>query len=104
MAEYTKGNCKECLYLTSCKHLLRIAIPTFTDEEIDKAMSRFDDCARFTPCTGVVEVRQGAWKKVCRPERGTFYKCSLCDTIHDRDYDYCNNCYAKMDGGVMANE
>ena len=45
------------------------------------------------------ETRRGHWVKHellgCEP----FYECSLCEKIHDDEYNYCNNCGAKMDGG-----
>lgn len=50
------------------------------------------------PAADVVEVRHGEWKKIellgCEP----MYECSICGKLHDQDYDYCNNCGAKMDG------
>lgn len=50
------------------------------------------------PAADVVEVRHGEWKKIellgCEP----MYECSICEKLHDQDYNYCNNCGAKMDG------
>ena len=50
------------------------------------------------PTVDAVEVVHGQWirKKLvmCEP----YYLCSVCGKLHDQDYNFCNNCGAKMDG------
>lgn len=42
-------------------------------------------------------VVHGKWKKEkligCEP----YYLCSVCRKLHHQDYNFCNNCGAKMD-------
>ena len=53
----------------------------------------------FAPTVDAVEVVHGQWIKkklvMCEP----YYLCSVCCKLHDQDYNFCNNCGAKMDGG-----
>ena len=48
---------------------------------------------------GVVLREKGEWIKQeltgCEP----FYLCSVCEKIHDEDYNFCNNCGADMRKG-----
>ena len=56
------------------------------------------------PTVEAVEVVHGRWIRKhllgCEP----FYLCSICEKLHDQDYNFCNNCGAKMDGDDHAKE
>lgn len=51
------------------------------------------------PTLNVEPIRYGLWLKEeligCEP----YYLCSLCGKLHYQDYNFCNNCGAKMNGG-----
>jgi predicted nucleic acid-binding Zn ribbon protein len=57
-----------------------------------------EDCIDDAPTVDAVEVVHGRWIKkklvMCEP----YYLCSVCGKLHDQDYNFCNNCGAKMDG------
>ena len=52
---------------------------------------------RNRPIIEAAEVIHGRWIKFqflgCEPT----YECSVCGKLHDQDYNFCNNCGAKMD-------
>ena len=49
------------------------------------------------PTADVVEVRHGEWKKVY--EKYPRYVCTSCNHLYNnKEYKYCPNCGAKMDG------
>ncbi len=52
---------------------------------------------RIAPTADVVEVRHGEWKKVS--EKYPRYVCTCCNHLYNnKEYGYCPNCGAKMDG------
>ena len=57
------------------------------------------------PAADVAEVRHGEWKKIdVQPYFRKHYSignysCSVCHRKGMRDWNYCPNCGAKMDGG-----
>lgn len=46
----------------------------------------------------MVEQKHGRWIKKQYVGYEPFYLCSVCEKIHDQEYNFCNNCGAKMDG------
>ncbi len=42
-------------------------------------------------------VKHGHWIKFQFLGCGPTYECSVCGKLHDQDYNFCNNCGAKMD-------
>ena len=51
----------------------------------------------YMPTADVVEVRHGEWKQAS--EKYPRYVCTSCNHLfNNKNYNYCPNCGAKMDG------
>ena len=56
----------------------------------------------FSPTADVVEVRHGEWKKLY--DKAPRYVCTACNHLYNnREYKFCPNCGAKMDGERSEN-
>lgn len=51
------------------------------------------------PIVDAVEVVHGKWIKKKLVMCEAYYLCSVCGKLHDQEFNFCNNCGAKMDGG-----
>ena len=63
----------------------------------------FDDLINNTPSADVVKVRHGKWKKLY--DKAPRYVCSSCNHLfNNKEYKYCPECGAKMDGKRSKND
>ena len=67
-------------------------------EECETRCVEFRNISRL-PRVDAVEVVHGRWIKFQFLGYEPTYECSACGKLHDQDYNFCNNCGAKMDGG-----
>lgn len=75
-------------------------LPLDVREKIGLLGSTFKQAILNAPTIDAELVRHGRWIKEqlcgCEP----YYICSKCGKLHYQDYNFCNNCGAKMDGGA----
>lgn len=61
-----------------------------------------DRVIRKIPAADVIEVRHGEWKKLY--DKAPRYVCTACNHLYNnREYKFCPNCGAKMDGERREN-
>lgn len=64
------------------------------------ALSVTEGVIAYLPAADVVEVVHARWEKIHDDPRVNKYRCTNCKAEKMRD-NYCPNCGAKMDGGVV---
>ena len=84
-------NCKDCIHNEVC-HMREIC------NDIEEQIKELG-CMDFIARADVQEIKHGEWIMTCN---GDYYYCSECLNYKkpiDREFFYCPNCGAKMDGG-----
>ena len=63
----------------------------------------FRRCVETCPTADAVEVRHGEWREV--NDKYPRYVCTVCNHLfNNKNYNYCPNCGAKMDGKRKKDE
>lgn len=84
-------NCEDCIHNEVC---YRREVCNDIEEQIKEL-----GCMDFIARADVQEIKHGEWIMTCN---GDYYYCSECLNYKkpiDRDFFYCPQCGAKMDGG-----
>ena len=80
--------CKDCIHYEICDEYVS---PCESFPEVEGG------CKCFKNAADVVEVRHGEWKKLY--DKAPRYVCTACNHLfNNKEYKYCPNCGAKMDG------
>ena len=80
------------------EYAIDAAVDVYYDTpDIDLSGEKFEDAILKIPAADVAPVRHGLWKSYTKNLR----ECSNCGYAVSIRYNYCPNCGAKMDGGVI---
>lgn len=93
------ATCKECFHYEVCLSAQRSVAVHHSDNN--------NCCLQYKDKSEYVKQKHGRWEKANKRPKSYIYRCSACGGEAYFcggvcGYDYCPNCFAKMDGEIQS--